>query len=586
MTTLCYCVKIKGVINMAYFLKKTNLKKGQYLQIYDGFYDPEKGYAVQRSHSVIGYTAELIQSGIDDPISYYQQVVDELNMERKLKKEKNKIKQIGNESPERYLGHFPIKNINDGLKINKYFDLLQSPYQFEYKTFDILSSLIYARMIKPCSKLKTFHDVVPKLFENYKYSSSQMYSAINFFGSEYEKIIEIYNHAIESKFDYNTTVSYFDCTNFYFEIDKEDSLRRKGPSKERRTDPIIGMGLLLDANQIPLGMKLYPGNQSEMPVLGEVINELKTRQNITGRTIRVADKGLNSANNIADAIRLGDGYIFSKSVVKLSGVEKTWLLSGNDYISILDEKGLVKYKIKETVDKFPYTITSLNEQKLNVKYKEKRVVTFNPSLAKKKTMEIYKQIEKAKNLKASQAKKDEYGDSSKYVVFKSTDKDGEANKNKIAVSMNQKKIDEDLKLAGYNMIVTSEIGLTANEIYTTYHNLWRIEESFRVMKSELDARPVYLQNENSIYGHFLICYLSVLLLRILQFKILHDVYCSTEIMRFIQDLRVVKVSETKYINISKTTSIGQHFSKKLGLPVVSYFLNNGQIKTVLNHRFR
>ena len=201
-------------------------------------------------------------------------------------------------------------------------------------------------------------------------------------------------------------------------------------------------------------------------------------------------------------------------------------------------------------------------------------------------MEIYKQIEKAKNLKASQAKKDEYGDSSKYVVFKSTDKDGATNKNKIAVSMNQKKIDEDLKLAGYNMIVTSEIGLTANEIYTTYHNLWRIEESFRVMKSELDARPVYLQNENSIYGHFLICYLSVLLLRLLQFKILDDAYCSTEIMRFIQDLRVVKVSETKYINISKTTSIGQHFSKKLGLPVVSYFLNNGQIKTVLNHRFR
>lgn len=571
---------------MAYFLKKTNLKKGQYLQIYESLHDPSKGYSVHKSYRAVGYTDELIASGIKDPIAHFQLEVDELNRLGQIKKEKNKIKEIGKESPEKFLGHFPIKNINDSLRISKDFEVLQSPYKFEYNAFEILSSLIYARMIKPCSKYKTFHDIVPRLFEKYNYSSNQMYSAIEFFGSEYDKIIEIYNHAINKKYQYDTSISYFDCTNFYFEIDKEDMLRKKGPSKERRTDPIVGMGLLLDANQVPLGMKLYPGNKSEMPIIGEVINELKVRQNITGRTIRVADKGLNSANNIADAIRLGDGYIFSKSIAKLSGVEKTWVLSDYDYINVLDSKGKVKYRMKETVDKFPYVITSHNDKKITVQYKEKRVVTYNPSLATKKKMEIHRLIEKAKGLKASQAKKSEYGDSSKYVLFKSTDQDGEINKNKIAISMNQKKIDEDLKLAGYNMIVTSEIGLTATQIYTTYHNLWRIEESFRVMKSELDARPVFLQNENSIYGHFLICYLAVLLLRILQFKILDNEFCSSEIMSFIQNFRIVKSSERKYINISKTSDLGQYFSRKHGLPVVSYYFNNQQIKTVLNHRFR
>ena len=126
---------------------------------------------------------------------------------------------------------------------------------------------------------------------------------------EYEKVIEIYNHQVNLKYKFDTSHTYFDCTNFYFEIDREDDFRRKGPSKENRHEPLVGLGLLLDANQIPIGMKLYPGNESEKPVMRDVIDNLKTRNNISGRTIQVADKGLNCGNNIMHALKEGDGYI-------------------------------------------------------------------------------------------------------------------------------------------------------------------------------------------------------------------------------------------------------------------------------------
>ena len=151
--------------------------------------------------------------------------------------------------------------------------------------------------------------------------------------------------------------------------------------------------------------------------------------------------------------------------------------------------------------------------------------------------------------------------------------------------MNEKVIENTLKLAGYNLIVTSEIQMAAAEVYSAYHNLWRIEESFRIMKSQLDARPVYLQKEETITGHFLICYLSVLLTRILQIHILNDAYGVDELFKFIHDFRVAKVSERKYINLTRNYAFILDLSARTVLPLTSYFLGNGDIKKVLDHRF-
>lgn len=265
---------------------------------------------------------------------------------------------------------------------------MQTVSGVHFSVFSLASALVYARIIQPCSKRKTFEEVLPKLFDKYDFSLKQVSDGLEYIGCEYEKIIEIYNHRIRDFFNYNTSRTYFDCTNFFFEIDREDSLRRKGPSKENRHDPIVGMGLLPDADQVPVGMKIYPGNESEKPVIRDIIHDLKQRSSISGRTIQVADKGLNCAENIVSALKAGDGYIFSKSVKQLPETEKTWALLKNDYCDVKDRDGNTLYRIKECIDDFPYQIMDKNGRIKTVKLKEKRVVTFNPELAEKQIFEI------------------------------------------------------------------------------------------------------------------------------------------------------------------------------------------------------
>lgn len=570
---------------MAYFLKKTNNKKGTYLQIYESYYDPERKAGAHRSYRPIGYVHELQATGIEDPISFFKDEVQKLNQEFRNKKQSEKYRQISEESPEKFLGYFPLKNLNDSLGCKKYIDLMQTATNFRFNVFDMMSALIYARTVHPCSKSRTYDEVIPKLFEKYGFSLNQLYDGLEYIGSEYEKVIEIFNHQVSRKYPFDISHTYFDCTNFYFEIDREDDFRLNGPSKENRKEPIVGLGLLLDAKQIPVGMKMYPGNESEKPVLRNIIDELKQRSHISGRTIRVADKGLNCFNNILHALKSGDGYIFSKSVKTLPETEKTWVLLGNDYKDVTDQKGEVLYRIKECVDDFPYSYTDEAGQRKTIRLTEKRIVTYNPKLAEKQKFEINKQIEKAKKLRACEAKKSEYGDSAKYVTFISADKKGEKTDGKIKVELNESAIEKAKQLAGYNMIVTSETRMPASEIYAAYHNLWRIEESFRMMKSQLDARPVYLQKEDTITGHFLICYLVVLLTRLLQIYVLNDKYCTEEIFDFIRDYRVAQVSERKYINLTRRSSFIKDLTALTGLPLTSYFLGNEDINKMLSHRF-
>lgn len=568
---------------MAYFLKKSNLKKGLYLQIYESFYDSNKKNTSHKSFKPLGYVEELITSGISDPVTYYSEEVKKLNEELKNKKEMEKIKLIDS-SPVRYLGHFPIKNILDGLHVSDHINLLQYDRAFAFSINEVMESLIFARCVKPCSKFKTFHEVIPYLYDNKRnFSYDQLLTALGVMGNEYEKIVEIFTNRVTERYGISTSKTYFDCTNFYFEIDKESAFQKKGPSKENKTDPIIGLGLLLDANLLPIAMKLYPGNQSEKPILRNVIESLKQQNNISGKTIQVADKGLNCAANIYAARKNKDGYIFSKSVKSLSGKELKWVFNeNNQYTCVYDENKKLKYKYTTAIDEFTYEFTEGNGKKRKFKVREKRVLTFNPSLCEKHRYEQKKLYEKAKHLKASQAKRSEYGDSSKYVKFSSTDKNGKATDEKVIVELNEEKYEKDYNLAGYNLLVTSELTMQEEEIYDVYHNLWRIEQSFRIMKSELDARPVFCQNENTIKGHFLICYLSVLLTRILEFKVLNNTICASQLYEFMRTYSILRESQNKYINITSSTPTIILLAETFKLPLRNFYLSEKQIKMMLN----
>lgn len=179
----------------------------------------------------------------------------------------------------------------------------------------------------------------------------------------------------------------------------------------------------------------------------------------------------------------------------------------------------------------------------------------------------------------------EYGDSAKYVTFQAVGKDGKESRDKIKVVMNEKAIQKALSLAGYNLLVTSEASMTDSNIYAAYHNLCRIEESFRIMKSQLDARPVYLQKKDTISGHFLICYLAVLLTRLHQFHILENKCCSEDILSFFKQFKVARISERKDINLTRNSTFIREFADITNLPLTSYFLSESQIKKMLSHRF-
>ena len=232
----------------------------------------------------------------------------------------------------------------------------------------------------------------------------------------------------------------------------------------------------------------------------------------------------------------------------------------NVFTDYKDDKGNIIYRLKSCVDDFEYKFKQEDQEgnvsEISFTVKEKRVVSYNPSLAKKQIAEINKMVEKAIEYSTyKKLAKEELGESSKYINVVNVDASGKKVKPKI--QLNQEKIDEDKKYAGYNLLVTSEINMTSKEIYATYHNLWKIEDSFRITKSYLDARPVYLQKRETIYGHFLICYLALFLLRVLEIKCFKNKISTYEIIDFIRDFRVVNKGDDVYINISSNQKVNK-----------------------------
>lgn len=555
---------------MSFYIKKTKKDKGLYLQIYNTHMEIGKKYPVSSCHKTLGYYEVLKEKLGEDPIEFYQKEVDELNAKNKINRILNKVRKI-EENDTYNFGYFLIQNIVKDLKVEndlENFNLIEKiPFSFS----KLLTDLIYARVIKPCSKVKTFEEVFPELLKiEYKLHLKNLYKGLQVFGQYYEKVIEVFNYRISKKWKRKTDKTYFDGTNFYFEINKEDDFRKKGPSKENQRSPLVSVGLLLDQELIPLGMNIFSGNNSEKPVLRNIVNELKHKNNIKGKTIRIADKGLNCAENIIDAIRNKDGYIFSKSVKTTSELDMKEFDKVN-FNSVNDKKtgeNLFSYKsiIFEKEYQFKYSEGKIEK----LKVKEKRILTFSEKLYKKQVYEFNKMVEDLINIKGYDVKRKEYGKKSKYIIVNDS--------NEVNLDIDYEKIQKDREKLGYNILITSEIDMSVEEIYTTYHELWHIEETFKMMKSSIDARPIFLQKKESIQGHFLIIYLSVLLIRLLEIKVFEKEIFYTKLIDTIRNLRVRKLAEeNKYFNISKNTETLKLINKKLNLNIDNLYFENREI---------
>lgn len=569
---------------MRYFLKKTNIKKGEYLQIYISEYRRDRG-SRNRSYKKLGYTLELKEKGIKDPVSYYQAQVDKMNAELAIKEKTERAIKIGKTSPKRYVGYFVLKGIANALPLfEKTVRALSEKRQFQYDVYEMMMALVYARAIFPASKKKTHDSILPQLFEKIdKNSYSQVLSCCEFIGSDYPKYVSCLTNAIKNTYGICCDETYFDCTNFYFEVDKEDSLRKKGPSKENRYNPIIGMGLLLDNNQVPISMRMFPGNESEKPKIREIIASMKKENDIQGRTIQIADKGLNCARNIHEAILKGDGYIFSKSLKMQSDRELKWFkgLDRSNWQVVYEEgkndEKTEKYRYYSYTDDFEYSYVDDLGTLVKFSTREKRIITFSQKLHMKKILEINKLVEKAQNLCLYKAKKDEFGECAKFVSFSTTD-----GKNPNVV-LNQNAIEQERLFAGYNMLVTSETRLSDRTVYSTYHNLWRIEQSFRMMKSYLDARPVFVRTHDSIYGHFLICYIGVVLERLLEFYVIGNRFGYEKILDFVHNFTLVRMDCKNYLNLlTSSDEVGKFLEETLCPEVTNLFITPSNITHFMN----
>lgn len=552
---------------MGYCLRQTKTKKGTYLQMYETYWDKSKKQARTRHITSFGYAENLRSSEIPDPVSYYSEYVKQKEIERKRLFDDSRRPRISDETYEKYLGHFLIHSLMEMLDLKEIIDILASVHTYRFSLYEMIEALISSRIISPCSKSKTVSNVFPLLYGNYgSMSEDQVYDGCFFIGETYEKYIELFNMQYAKLYRRNFGKVYFDCTNYYFEIDVPSEDRQKGASKENHNSPIIGQALLLDSDLVPVAMKMYPGNKSEKPYIRKMIEDMKTKYKVTGRTVQIADKGLNCARNIYAAVKeADDGYIFSRSVRghNLSEKEKLWVLAedgyANKYTDHYDSAGVLRYRIKSCVDTFNYRFKETDpdtgeEVWTDFSVKEKRVVSYNPALAVKQKTEILKEAEKASSyITYKKMAREELGDAAKYITVTSKDSSGKSIKP--IVQINRSKIEEDLKYAGYNLIVTSETKMSPEEIYEAYHGLWKIEESFRITKTFLDARPVYLQKKESIYGHFLICYLSLFLLRVLEIKCFDGKATANDIIRFARDFRVVKKDDETYLNISHDREI-------------------------------
>ena len=543
--------------------------------MYDSYWDKELKQSRTKNVMAFGYAEDLISDEIPDPIAYFKEFVRRKNEERTAAFAEETRPRAFVSPVEYHLGHFLLHTLLEELNVREVIGILSAQMRFQFRVYDMMAQLIFSRIICPCSKSKTVSAVFPHLYGSSPISEDQVYDGLAFIGESYKKYIELFNHCYGQHYPRDFSHVFFDCTNYYFEIDLPYEDKQKGPSKENQHSPIIGQALLLDADLVPVAMQMYPGNESEKPYIRKIIEEMKNRYKVSGKTVQVADKGLNCARNIYAAVKeANDGYIFSKSIhgKNLSQKEKKWLLLENDknvWENYTDKDGNLLYRLKSCVDTFSYQFKETDPETgedivKSFSVTEKRIVSYNPALAKKQKAEIRKMADKASDYTTYRTMaREELGDCVKYV--KITNKDRNGKKIKPIIEIDQEKLDEDLKYAGYNLMVTSELDMDPLQVYQTYHSLWKIEESFRITKSYLDARPVYVQKKETIYGHFLICYLSLFLLRVLEIKVFKNKINSYDLIHFIRDFRVVKGGDSSYINVSRNQAVNEKVKELTGM---------------------
>lgn len=566
------------------FLSKNYSKKTgrTYLQIVHGYRDKE-GKSKRNVIESLGYVDEL-EKKYDDPIAYFTEVAKQMEAERLENKQLtitiDTDSQVDRGSQNRKnFGHVVFSKVYHELELDRFFNNKQRHEKFEFNSNSIMKVMLFARLLYPCSKRATV-EIKDRFFDKADFTLDDVYDCLTHFNKIEKEAQQFIHQQIVAQYDRKTDLIYYDVTNYYFEIDRQDNLRKKGPSKEHLPNPIVQMGLAVDRQGIPISYRLFEGNTHDSQTLMPILTDIKKRYQ-TKRIIVVADKGINSGDNIAFNVILGDGYIYSQSVRNASDDFKAYVLDDKGYTwmgkDYKRKSRVIPTKINVTVGKYK----NGKKKKKKVQIDQKQVVFYSRKYAERAKKQREAVIAKAVDLIANPSKYQKatsYGAAS-YVANIEFDKNtGEILDTGKKMFLNKEKIKQEEQLDGYYAIVTSELDESDDRIIEIYRGLWRIEESFKITKSNLDARPVFLKREDHINAHFLICFIALVIARIVEIR-LNNKYTIDKILNILLLVSCSHIDTNHYLfdyADEVTDEINDVFNLNIGKKVMTL----GEIKNI------
>ena len=460
------------------------------------------------------------------------------------------------------------------LHLDKICRKLRDKHKFKYDINAILSDLIYARILEPVSKRSSFK-VASEFLEKPSYQLHDIYRALDVLGNECDFIqAEVYknSHLLGKR---NDKILYYDCTNYFFEIEQEDGDKKYGKCKEHRPNPIIQMGMFMDGDGIPLAFSLFPGNANEQTSLKPLEEKVLQDFGCT-KFIYCSDAGLGS-EAIKRINHAGErAFIVTQSIKKLNKEDKRWALNKTGFKRVSDDSPVDFSKIPDDDTGLyykdePYTPHSLHQR---------LIITYSPKYAKYQKAIRDAQVERAeKMLKSGKIKKERRNpnDPARFIGKTAVTEDGEVAK--IENYLDTDKIENEALYDGLYAVTTDLLDDDVKDILKVSEGRWEIEECFRIMKTDFEARPVYLQDEIRIKAHFLICFLSLVIYRYLE-KSLGNIYTCETILDKLKTMNFADVQEQGFMPLYTRDKLTDTLHSVCGFETDFQFITKSQMKTI------
>ena len=470
-------------------------------------------------------------------------------------------------------GYLFLQSIYYGLGFDKVCRKIRGRHEFQYDLNAILSDLIYTRILDPGSKRASYRAAMDYL-ERPSYEEYDVYRALDVLSEECDFIQSEAFKNSSFLVNRNDGIPYYDCTNYYFEIEQEDGIKKYGKSKEHRPNPIVQMGMFTDGDGIPLAFSVFPGNQNEQQSL-KPLERTVLREFGHSRFIYCCDAGLGSESN-REFNHMGQrSFIVTQSIKKLPAEDREWALNGSGFRRLSDGKSVNLSEIREEDDLFykdcPYTTKRLHQR---------LIITYSPKYAAYQKEIRRRQVERAAKMVAAGKRKTERNnpnDPARFVRKLAVTEEGEVAD--VRYYLDEEKIAEEARYDGLYAVCTDLLDDDVAPILKVSEGRWRIEECFRIMKTDFEARPAFVRLENRIKSHFLTCFLALLVYRILEKK-LGNGYTCEEILRTLKSMDFADIDAQGYMPLYKRTKLTDALHKACGFHTDYQFITRQKMKGI------